>query len=140
MNQDQAGMPATFQVEEVTTQPDDLLVLSLGFASARDPLDVLHFACGRTRSGIEPPPLEDELYVERTDQSLACDGRDVLSLTGYGDHIELVLSEAGMRSLELGRHTHFRFDAHPDLLPLALRQLAAMAAAGQRSVRVRAEG
>ena len=139
MSHDQAGMPATFQVEEVTTQPDDLLVLSLGFASARDPLDVLHFACGRARSGIDPPPLEDELYVERTDQSLACEGRDILSLTGYGDYIELVLSEAGMCSLELGRCTRFRFDAHPDLLPLALRPLAAMAGPGQRNVHLRTE-
>ncbi|HBP1105785.1 hypothetical protein ACET47_08515 [Pseudomonas aeruginosa] len=135
---EEAHPPQTFQVEEVSTEHDELLVLSLGFVSAHDPLDVLHFACGRQRSGVEPPPVEDELYVERTDQSLACDGRDVLSLTGRVDHIELVLSEAGMRLLGLERCTHFRFDAHPELLAAARQQLAAMAQAGQRNVSVQA--
>lgn len=131
---DETHPPQTFQVEEVSTEHDELLVLSLGFVSEHDPLDVLHFACGRQRSGIEPPPVGDELYVERTDQGLACDGREVLSLTGRGDHIELVLSEAGMRLLALERCTHFRFDAHPELLAAARQQLAAMAQAGQRNV------
>jgi hypothetical protein len=134
----EAHPPQTFQAEEVFTEHDELLVLSLGFASARDPLDVLHFACGRERIGIEPPLVEDQLYVERTDQDLACDGRDVLSLAGRGDHIEPVLSDEGMRLLGLTRCTHFRFDEHPELLPAALRQLTVMAQAGQANVSVQA--
>lgn len=133
---EEAHPPQTFQVEEVFTEHDELLVLSLGFASARDPLDVLHFACGRQRRGAEPPPVEDELYVERTDQDMACDGREVLRLAGHGDHIELVLSDVGMRLLALERCTHFRFDAHPELFAEARQQLAAMARAGQRNVNV----
>lgn len=130
--------PQTFQVEEIFTEHEELLVLSLGFASEQDPLDVLHFACGRQRSGMQPPPVEDELYVERTDQSLACNGREVLSLAVHGDHIELLLSEAGMCLLALAQRTHFRFDAHPELFAAARHQLAAMAQAGQRNVSVQA--
>lgn len=126
------GMATTFfEVEEVFTEPPDLIVLSLGFASAHDPYDVLHFACGRP-DGPETP--ETPFHVERTDQDLACSGRDVVSLTACGDRIELVLSDAGMRALGLERRTSFRFGTHPELYPVACRQVAAMAIAGQRNV------
>lgn len=122
-----------FEVEEVFTEPPDLIVLSLGFASAHDPYDVLHFACGRP-DGQES--LETPLHVERTDQDLACCGCDVVSLTACGGRIELVLNDTGMRALGLERRTAFRFGTHPELYPLARRQLAAMATAGQRNVSV----
>jgi hypothetical protein len=120
-----------FEIEEVFTENGDLLVLSLGFASARDPLDVLHFACGRQRSGRRPPPVEDLLYIERTDQDQACDSREVIRLAGHLDHVELVLSDEGARLLQLPHTVRFRFNAHPELLPTTLAQLKAMTAAGQ---------
>lgn len=120
-----------FQVEEVFAEENDLLVLSLAFASPEDPLDIVHIACGRARSGSSPPPAEDLLYVERTDQSLACDGRDVLRLVGHADRIELVLTEAGADALGLPTHTAFRFDACPTLLSEAISILSAMVSAGQ---------
>lgn len=123
-----------FEVEEVFTEHPELIVLSLGFASAHDPLDVLHFACGHQRSGRQPLPVEDLLYVERTDQSLACDGREVVGLTGYGDHIELRLTGEGARLLGLAPCTRFGFNAHPELRAPALAQIEAMARAGQPSV------
>lgn len=126
--------PDVFEVEEVFTEHPELIVLSLGFASAHDPLDVLHFACGRQRSGAEPPPVEDLLYVERTGQSLACDGREVARLIGHGGHIELWLTERGARLLGLGLRTRFCFNAHPELRSAALAQIDAMARAGQPSV------
>ena len=126
-----------FEVEEVFTEESDLLVLSLGFVSADDPLDIIHFACGRERSGSIPPPAEDLLYVERTDQSLACDGCDVQSLIGDHDRIELLLTENGARALGLPMHTHYLFSKHPDLQPAAFSMLAAMVAAGQQQVAVR---
>ncbi len=120
-----------FEIEEVFTEEGDLLVLSLGFSSASDPLDVLHLACGRQIDGHQPPRVEDLLHLERTDQDLACDGREVVRLAGRPDHVELVLSEAGARLLQLPQVVRFRFDARPELLPVALAQLRAMAAAGQ---------
>ena len=129
-----------FDVEEVFTEQGELLVLSLGFASAHDPLDVLHFACGPERSGQVPPPLADLLYVERTDQSLACDGRAVVALRGLADYIELVLNDEGASLLQLAHRTRFRFDTHPELLPLALAQLVAMASAGQDCITVQLRG
>ena len=120
-----------FEIAEVSTENGDLLVLSLGFSSASDPLDVLHLACGRQSDGHQPPRVEDLLYLERTDQDLACDGREVVQLAGRRDHVELVLSEAGVRLIRLPQIVRFRFDARPELLPVALAQLRAMAAAGQ---------
>lgn len=131
---DAATAPCDVEVEEVLTEHDTLVVLSLGFASAHDPLDVLHIVCGR-----EPPPLEDELYIERSDQSLACDGRDVIHLAGHSNHIELALSDAGMSALALPHCTRFRFDTHPELLPIARHQLAAMIRAGQPKVSLQEE-
>jgi len=123
-----------FEIEEVFTEERDLLVLSLGFSSASDPLDVLHLACGRQIDGHQPPRVEDLLYLERTDQDLACDGREVVRLAGRRDHVELVLSEAGARLLQLPEIVRFHFDARPELLPVALARLRAMAAAGQDSI------
>lgn len=127
---------ACFQVEEVFTEENDLLVLSLGFASPEDPLDIIHFACGRRRSGSSPPPAEDLLYVERTDQSLACDSRDVLRLAGYADRIELVLTQAGTDALKLPARTVFRFNKYPALLGAAITVLTAMVIAGQTQVAI----
>lgn len=124
-----------FEVEEIFTEHPELIVLSLGFVSAHDPLDILHFSCTRQRSGIEPPPVEDLLYVERTDQSLACDGREVTGLIGHADHIELRLTSEGARLLGLGLYTRFCFTAHPELRATALAQIDAMARAGQPNVK-----
>lgn len=123
---------ACFQVGEVFTEENDLLAL----ASPEDPLDIIHFACGRERSGSSPPLAEDLLYVERTDQSLACDGRDVLRLTGYSGRIKLVLTQAGADALKLPAHTVFRFDQYPALLGAAITVLTAMVTAGQTQVAI----
>ncbi len=125
-----------FEIEEVFTENGDLLVLSLGFASAGDPLDILHIACGRQRGRHQPPQVEDLLYLERTDQDLACDGREVIRLVARLDHVELALSEEGARLLQLPRLVQFRFGSRPGLLAIALTQLKAMAAAGQECVAI----
>lgn len=130
------GEGASFEVEEVFTEQGDLLVLSLGFASAENPLDILHIACGRSRTGREPRPVEDLLYLERTDQGLSCDGRDVIRIILHAGHIELALTAEGARALGLPERVLFRFDRHPALLPAARAVLGAMAAAGQRQVSV----
>lgn len=129
-----AQSSGTFEVEEVFTEQHDLLVLSLGFISPENPLDILHFACGRTRSGEIPPPIEDLLYIERTDQDLACDSRDLLTLAATAEGIALHLTEAGAEALRLPQQTLFRFDRHPHLLPQAAALLTAMSAAGQEQV------
>jgi len=125
---------ACFQVEEIFTEQDNLLVLSLGFVSPDDPLDTIHFACGRRRSGASPPSIEDLLYVERTDQSLACDGSEVVRLASYRDRLELILTESGADALGLPAHTLFRFDEHTDLLADATTILLAMRQAGQEQI------
>ncbi|WP_460483523.1 hypothetical protein [Comamonas humi] len=125
-----------FEVEEVFTEHDDLIVLSLGFVSGHDPLDIRHFSCPHRCSGIKPPPVEDLLYVERTDQSLACDGREVIGLIGHGDSIELLLTEEGARQLGLGLRTCFGFNVHPALHTVAIVQIEAMARAGQSNVKL----
>jgi hypothetical protein len=129
-----AQSPGTFQVEEVFTEQHDLLVLSLGFISPENPLDILHFACGNKHSGEIPPPIEDLLHIERTDQDLACDSRDLITLAATTEGIALHLTEAGAEALRLPQQTLFRFDQHPHLLPQATDLLAAMAAAGQAQV------
>ena len=125
-----------FEVEEVFTEEDGLLVLSLGFASPDDPLDVLHIACGRSRSGVEPPPVEDLLYLERTDQDLACDGSEVIRLTAHPERIELFLTTNGADALGLPAHSVFLFTRYPALAPVAHGMLAAMRSAGQDQIAV----
>ncbi|CAD5277890.1 conserved hypothetical protein [Bosea sp. 62] len=93
-----------------------------------------HVACGRQRGGRQPPRVEGLLYLERTDQGLACDGCEVIRLAARLDHVELVLSEEGARLLQLPRLVRFRFGTRPELLPTALAQLKVMAAAGQDCV------
>lgn len=127
---------AAFQVEEVFTEQNELLVLSLGFASPEDAFDVIHIACGHERSGRQPLPVEDLLYIERTDQDRTCDGRDVLNLVACDDRIELGLTEAGARQLGLPARAVFRFDQQPALLAIATGMLAAMARAGQDQVSI----
>jgi len=122
-----------FEVEEVFTDDGELLVLSLGFASPQDPLDILHLVCGKALSGRIPRPLEDELYVERTDQSLACTGQ-VVRLAVEDGGIVLTLTEAGMAQLQLPATTRFRFSRHPDLFAVAAEQLARMARAGHPNI------
>lgn len=63
-------MQESFRIEEVMTGSDDgLLWLSLGFASAHDPLDVLHIACGTALTGDTEA---DALYLERTASGPCC--------------------------------------------------------------------
>lgn len=106
---------------------DGLLWLSLGFASAHDPLDVLHFACGAAATGDGEA---DALYLERTDQELACNGQ-VLQLLAGQESIHLHLTPAGACALRLAEHSHFDFTTRPALYAQALAQLARMATAGQ---------
>jgi hypothetical protein len=126
----------SFQVEEVFTEQNELLVLSLGFASPEDAFDVIHIVCGRERSGRQPAPVEDLLYIERTDQDRACDGRDVLCLVAHDDRIELGLTQAGARLLGLAESTAFLFDRQPALFAAATEILAAMVRAGQDQISV----
>lgn len=65
---------ATYDVVEVTIDDSELLVLSIGFVSASDPLDVLHIVGSKSVARDQLRRHEDALYLERTDQSLACTG------------------------------------------------------------------
>ena len=125
----------SYAVEEINIDHPDLIVLSIGFCSTVDPLDVLHIVCPRRQGGTAPPATEDLLYLERTDQGLACDGRDVVSLSAGGGEIELQLTSGGARQLQLDAVTRFTFGDQRDLWTQALAQIRAMADAGQGNVR-----
>ncbi|MCT7376902.1 hypothetical protein [Chelativorans salis] len=120
-------MPEHFQVDEVMTESGDRLALSLGFVSPNDPLDTLHFVAGNN------PERKTPLYVERTDQSLSCIGQ-VIRFACEGGGLTLSLTEQGARSLGLKPMVRFGFDAHPELLVVAARQLAAIGRAGYSDV------
>jgi hypothetical protein len=109
---------------------DGLIWLSLGFVSAQDPLDVLHIACGQQKTGDAGC---DALYLERTDQSLACSG-EVRELRIGRQDIEFALSPAGAQALALPERIRFTFRSHPALHAQAAVQLARMAAAGQACI------
>lgn len=122
-----------FEVEEVLVETGELIVLSLGFASAGEPLDVLHIVSGRALSGRQPRPVEDELYLERTDQSLACTGGVERIICGE-DEITVILMAQAAELLQLPMTVHFSFGLHPDLHPKAAGQLAAMARIGRGEI------
>ncbi|MGX1788921.1 hypothetical protein ACWIGM_19410 [Bosea sp. NPDC055332] len=126
------GEAGRFEVEEVLVENGELVVLSLGFASAREPLDVLHIVSGTALSGKQPRPVEDELYLERTDQSLACTG-GVERITCREGEIVMTLTAQAAELLQLSQVTCFTFEAHPALYGQAAGQLAAMARIGGRS-------
>lgn len=123
----------TFDVEELFVgDDDDLLWLTLGFASPAEPLDVLHIVCGKTATGLAD---EDALYLERTDQDLACSGQ-VLALTASKTTLALRLTAEGAAALRLPTHTRFTFNENPALFAQAAVQLAQMAACGQACIAV----
>jgi hypothetical protein len=109
---------------------DGLLWLSLGFVSAQDPLDVLHIACGQQATGDAGC---DALYLERTDQDLACSG-EVRELRIGAMDLRMALSPAGAQALALPERVRFSFGREPHLHAQAAAQLARMAAAGQACI------
>jgi len=117
-------------VEVQAGDGDGLLWLSLGFVSAHDPLDVLHIACGQRPTGDVGC---DALYLERTDQDLACGG-GVCGLRIGASDLGLALSPAGAQALALPGRIRFTFRAQPGLHGQAAAQLARMAAAGQACI------
>jgi len=124
---------AQYEVAELFSGDDDgLLWLTLGFASAAEPLDVLHVACGASATGIAE---EDALYLERNDQDLACSGQ-VLALVAGDGSIALSLTPQGAASLQLPAQTRFSFKQHPALFAPAAAQLARMRASGQACIEV----
>jgi hypothetical protein len=129
------GEAARFQVEEVLVETRELLVLSLGFTSADEPLDVLHIVSGAALSGEQPRPAEDELYLERTDQSLACTG-GVEKIACDESEVVVTLTAQAAELLHLGRITRFSFEAHPGLYVQAVAQLSAMARIGHREIAI----
>ena len=108
---------------------DGLLWLSLGFVSAHDPFDVLHIACGQQPTGDAGC---DALYLERTDQDMACSG-EVRELRIGALDLDLALSPAGAQALALPERIRFTFHAQPGLHAQAA-QLARMASAGQACI------
>ena len=128
-----AGEAGRFEVEEVLVENGDLIVLSLGFASAGEPLDVLHIVSGTVLSGRQPRLVEDELYLERTDQSLACTGGVDRITCGDGEIIVALTTQAA-ELLQLSRITCFAFAVRPELYSLAVGQLAAMAETGRSEI------
>lgn len=129
---EEAGPPfARLAIEEVMMGGNDgLLWLSLGFASAHNPLDVLHLACGTVPTGHAEA---DALYLERTDQDLACNGQ-VVRLQADRARIDLHLTAAGAAALQMAEFIRFDFSAQPELFAQTLAQLARMAAAGQACI------
>lgn len=124
---------ATFDVAELFVGDDDgLLWLTLGFASPAEPLDVLHIVCGKAATGLAD---EDALYLERTDQDLACSGQ-VLALTACATTLALHLTAEGAAALGLPTHTRFTFNENPALFAQATAQLALMSACGQACIAV----
>lgn len=117
-------------VEAQSGDGDGMLWLSLGFVSTHDPLDVLHIACGQQTTGDAGC---DALYLERTDQDLACSG-EVRELRVGAMNVELVLTPAGAQALSLPEHVRFTFHGQPGLHAQAAAQLARMAAAGQACI------
>ena len=133
MNPPVPAADATFDVAELFLGDDDgLLWLTLGFVSPAEPLDVLHIACGKVATGVAD---EDALYLERTDQDLACSGQ-VLALAAHEGGVLLRLTAEGAAALGLPLHTRFTFLEHPELLAQAAAQLAQMAACGQSCIAV----
>lgn len=64
-----------YPLEEIAVEDnDDFISLSLGFVSPEDPLDTLHVVCGKMVTDAVPPPSEERLYLERTDQSQSIEG------------------------------------------------------------------
>lgn len=121
----------TFDVTELFFGDDDgLLWLTLGFASPAEPLDVLHIACGKAATGVAD---EDALYLERTDQDLACSGQ-VLTLAVRDGCVALTLTPAGAAAIDLPLHTDFTFNEHPALFTQAAAQLGRMAACRQSCI------
>lgn len=124
------SIPEIDIVEVHAGDGDGLLWLSLGFVSANDPLDVLHIACGQQPTGDAGC---DALYLERTDQDLACSG-EVRELRIGASDLDLALSPAGAQALALPERIRFTFHAQPGLHAHAAAQLARMAAAGQACI------
>ena len=125
------GIGESIDIVEVHSgDGDGLLRLRLGFVSAHDPLDMLHIACGRQATGDADC---DALYLERTDQDLACSG-EVPGLRVGAMDLELAVSPAGALVLALRERVRFTFQAQPGLLAQAVAQLARMAAAGQACI------
>lgn len=129
------GEAGRFEVEEVLVENGELIVLSLGFASAGEPLDVLHIVSGTALSGQQPRPAEDELYLERTDQSLACTG-GVERITCGEDEIVVMLTAQATELLQLSRVTSFSFQAHPGLYGQAVGQLRVMTRIGRSEIAI----
>jgi len=117
-------------VEVHSGDGNGLLWLSLGFVSAHDPNDVLHIACGQQATG---DPDDDALYLERTDQDLACSG-EVRALRIGVTTVELTLSPKGAQALALPERVRFTFRQCPGLRAPVVAQLARMAAAGQACI------
>lgn len=134
-----SGGADRLDVEEVLVENGDLIVLSLGFASAGEPLDVLHIVGGRALSGKQPRPVEDELYLERTDQGLSCTG-GVEGITCGGGGIIVMLTAEAAKLLQLARVTRFTFKTRPELYAQAVGQLSAMARAGRSEIVIASAG
>lgn len=124
---------ARFEVEEVLVENGELIVLSLGFASAGEPFDVLHIVSGAALSGRQPRPVEDQLYLERTDQSLACTGGVERIVCGEGEVVVTLTAQAA-KLLQLSRITHFAFEARPELYAQTVDQLIATARLGHGEI------
>ena len=110
------GIGESIDIVEVHSgDGDGLLRLRLGFVSAHDPLDMLHIACGRQATGDAGC---DALYLERTDQDLACSG-EVPGLRVGAMDLELAVSPAGALVLALRERVRFTFQAQPGTLTAA---------------------
>lgn len=131
---------ATYDVVEVMTDDSELLVLSIGFVSASDPLDVLHIVGSKSVAAEQLRRCEeDALYLERTDQSLACTG-EVETIVCNAASITVRLSEEGARLLELGKTTCFTFERRPELRAIATDLLTRMKAAGHIEIGIEEVG
>jgi hypothetical protein len=99
-----------YPLEEITVEDnDDFVSLSLGFVSQDNPLDTLHVVCGKMFTGATPTPIEERLYLERTDQSQSIEG-GVVSIRCSERSIDFEIDTEAQAALGLPATFSLRFD------------------------------
>lgn len=126
-------MQNKFEVCEIFTENNELISLSLGFESHDDPYDILHIVSGKSLSNSTPKPLEDNLYLERTDQSLSCTG-EVVSIKVENQLIKIEFTEVGSLSLGFDRVVEFSFSDFPEFFERAVNSLKLIASVGHQEI------
>jgi hypothetical protein len=98
-----------YALEEIAFEDnEDFVSLSLGFVSPEDPLDTLHVVCGKIFTGALPTPVEETLYLERTDQSQSIED-GVVSIRCSKRSIDFEINADAQAALALPSNFSLRF-------------------------------